>query len=159
MKIDVVPWRFFKKISYSHQEREILDRCRVISILDSDGPFGRSPFSPDMRLSPHLLTLRFDDYADSGLADSMGAELCGADDIRRMVKFVKDDGLPLYVHCAAGVSRSGAVGVAFDEHFNLRLGNEADHAYFLERNPGLNPNPLVLSLLREALEKTLADDL
>lgn len=157
MKIDVVSWNFFRKISHTSREREILDECRVISILDSGGPFARSPFSPDVRRSPHLLTLRFDDYADGAEAIHDGATLCGKADIRKIVSFVRDDGLPLYVHCAAGMSRSGAVGIAMDEHFNLRTGNQADHAYFVERNPGLHPNPLVFRLLRDALGASLTE--
>ena len=71
-----------------------------------------------------------------------------------IVRFVRDDGLPLLVQCTAGVSRSGAIGVAFDESFNVRARlNMQDHAYFLATNPQVRPNALVLRLMRETLSQ------
>ena len=61
MKIDVKPWSYFNKTSYSKKEQRYLNDCRVISILDSDGPFSISPFRSDVYMPFHLLTLRFDD--------------------------------------------------------------------------------------------------
>ncbi|MBP5673556.1 MAG: dual specificity protein phosphatase family protein [Victivallales bacterium] len=153
MKIDVKPWSYFNKTSYSKKEQRYLNDCRVISILDSDGPFSISPFRSDVYMPFHLLTLRFDDYDDSVEKLPEGAVPCTEDDVEKIVSFVQDDGLPLIVHCSDGISRSGAVAAALDQHFNEFMVEPKDHAYFLKRNRGLRPNKLVLKLLKEALEQ------
>lgn len=56
------------------------------------------------------------------------------------------------MQCTAGISRSGAIGVAFEEFFNIRDNrNQADHGYFVAHNPQVRPNPLVLRIMREEL--------
>ena len=51
------------------------------------------------------------------------------------------------IHCAAGISRSGAVGTFIcdytDSNFNL----------FIQDNPQIHPNVLVLNLLKKAVMK------
>ena len=53
----------------------------------------------------------------------------------------------LIVHCAAGVSRSGAVGRFVHEYF------QGDEKEFRLRNPHIHPNGRVLSMLRQAAQE------
>jgi len=47
------------------------------------------------------------------------------------------------VHCAAGISRSGAVGTFINDYFG------GDYFEFKKQNPHIHPNGLVLRLLKE----------
>lgn len=152
MKIDVVDRRFLKRKSRD-EWLALLAGCRVISIRSSDGEDSTFPVPPGVRPHDNLLCLTFDD--STGFDDWPGRKLpvlFGADEAKRIADFVRDDSLPLVVQCTAGISRSGAIGAAFDEFFNVRGGrNMPDHAYFLATNPQIRPNVLVLHLMREAL--------
>lgn len=53
------------------------------------------------------------------------------------------------VHCAAGISRSGAVGTFVNDYFN------GDYLEFKKRNPYIHPNITVLDKLHEAQGKNL----
>jgi len=52
----------------------------------------------------------------------------------------------LFVHCDAGISRSGAIGTFARQLFNL------DIEKFLKRNPQIQPNEYVLKLLHAELD-------
>lgn len=152
MKIDVVDRRFLKR-KPRDKWLEMLAESRVISIRSSYGDDATFPVPPGVRPNANLLCLTFDD--STGFDDWPGYDLPLLFDetmAARIVGFVRDDSLPLVVQCTAGISRSGAIGVAFDEFFNLREGrNPADHAYFVAQNPHVRPNALVMRLMREAL--------
>ncbi len=49
----------------------------------------------------------------------------------------------MIVHCAAGVSRSGAVGLFVRDYFSL------DYSEFKRQNPHIVPNLWVSKVLRE----------
>jgi hypothetical protein len=71
--------------------------------------------------------------------------------LRRQAEFVdrqRRAGLPVYVHCAAGISRSGLVVVAY---LMQRDGLTRDQAlaYVRARRPRVNPNPAFMALLLE----------
>ena len=51
------------------------------------------------------------------------------------------------VHCAAGISRSGAVGTFICDY------TDTDFNVFIQNNPQIHPNPLVLNLLKKAVLK------
>ncbi|MBR1835837.1 MAG: hypothetical protein IJ783_00980 [Kiritimatiellae bacterium] len=152
MKIDVVDRRFLKRKSRG-EWLALLSGCRVVSVRSSYGWDSAFPVPPGVRPHQNLLCLTFDDT--TGLDDWNEREMPVLFDSAKaaeIVRFVRDGSLPLVVQCTAGVSRSGAIGVAFDEFFNVRGGrNPADHAYFTARNPQVRPNALVLRLMREAL--------
>ena len=152
MKINVVDRGFLKRKSRD-EWLALVAGSRVISIRSSEGWDDSFPVPPGVRPNANLLCLTFDDI--TGLDDWDGRELPILFDpaaAARIADFVRDDTLPLVVQCTAGISRSGAIGVAFDEFFNVRGGrNPADHEYFLARNPQVRPNALVLRLMRETL--------
>ena len=66
------------------------------------------------------------------------------------LKTVKDDGkMEFYVHCDAGVSRSGAVGYLLNEYFNKFLKmNRIDNEAFRMNNSHIHPNPEVIRILK-----------
>jgi hypothetical protein len=71
--------------------------------------------------------------------------------LRRQVDFVTDQrkqGRVVYVHCRAGVSRSGMVVVAYEMAKN-GWGFDEALRYVQSRRPVVSPNPLFRSLLRE----------
>lgn len=154
MKIDIVDRQFLKRKSRK-EWIELLDGCRVISIRSSDGEDAIFPVPAGVRPHDNLLCLTFDD--STGLDDWPGHELpvlFSTDEARRIADFVRNDTLPLVVQCTAGISRSGAIGVALDEFYNLRDNrNMADHALFLALNAQIRPNPLVLRLMRDELSE------
>jgi hypothetical protein len=71
--------------------------------------------------------------------------------LREMVNFVDEQrrtGKTVYVHCAAGVSRSGMVVVAYEMQKHGWTRDEA-LAFVGERRPCTNPNPAFRELLLE----------
>lgn len=158
MKIDVVNRDFLKRMS-KNEWLEMLAGTRVISIRSSDGWDDSFPVPKGVRPHDNLLCTAFDD--STGIDDWDGRELpilFDAGHAEKIVQLVRDDSMPLVVQCTAGISRSGAIGVALDEFFNLRGNrNLADHEYFVAKNPQVRPNALVLRLMREALAKTLSE--
>lgn len=155
MKINVVDRQFLKRKSKG-EWLELLAGSRVISIRSSDGDDGTFPVPPGVRPNDNLLCLTFDDCTnwDEAWREHEMPKLFNAEIALRVIRFVHDDSLPLVVQCTAGISRSGAIGLAFDEFFNLRGNrNPADHDDFVARNPQIRPNALVLRIMREELSK------
>lgn len=52
-----------------------------------------------------------------------------------------------YVHCSAGISRSGAVGTFVNDYYG------GDYYQFKKRHPHIHPNGLVLALLKREERK------
>ena len=149
MKINVVPRSYFEKRRGTLEETEILATHRVISIQTSNGYDHTPPFSPESLSSPNLLCLVFDD-----IVDDSGRQF-NENDAKAILDFVCDDSLPVFVHCTAGIARSGAVGEVLDWYYNCwKAQNDADHQYFLRENPQVMPNSTVRRLLmRELYER------
>ena len=154
MKIRVLPRAFFEKIKGTPDEVELLDSCKIISINSSWGWDSDPPFSPELRGHEHLLILKFDDIAnepetpeDLGRLVMFSPEMAGQ--IRR---FVDDGGMSLLVHCAAGISRSGAVGEVLNWYFNRYLtDSKTDYDDFIQNNRQILPNPIVRRIMMKVL--------
>ena len=154
MKIRVLPRAFFEKIKGTPDEIELLDNSKIISINSSWGWDSEPPFSPALRGHAHLLVLNFDDIAnepetpeDLGRAVMFSPEMA-----ERIMRFVDDGGMPLFVHCAAGISRSGAVGELLNWYFNRYLtDNKADYDDFIQNNRQILPNPIVRRIMIKVL--------
>lgn len=129
----------------------------IISIF-SNGDV--SPF-PDRF---NILRLNFDDVSERDISvgwnifDSASKDNIFFDEehAKQIVDFIADitdtPQKTFYVHCDAGVSRSGAVGYLLNEYFNKFLSNnEEDYKFFQIHNSHVMPNPLVVSLLKLAL--------
>ena len=154
MKIRVLPRAFFEKIKGTPDEIELLDRCKIISINSSWGWDSEPPFSPALRGHRHLLALNFDDVAPKPerLEDLGRLVMFSTEMAERIMRFVNDGGMPLLVHCAAGISRSGAVGEMLNWYFNRYLtDNKADYDDFVQNNRQIIPNPIVRRIMMKVL--------
>jgi predicted protein tyrosine phosphatase len=101
--------------------------------------------------SQHVCHLLFDDVTDY-FKDCPNVNLfCEehADKIFNFVKQIPDNNKnTIYVNCAAGISRSGAVGYVINLYFNKFLNdNVEDYKFFEKINTQIQPNPYVKSLL------------
>lgn len=102
----------------------------------------------------NILKLEFDDVTDemygwSGFADStIFFNENHAKAIHEFIKHISaNDKRPIFVHCDAGVSRSGAVGYILNEWFNKYLtSNYTDAEAFKETNNHILPNPTVVRM-------------
>ncbi len=104
---------------------------------------------------------RADPYeAESCLSDPIpdGHKSPGIDWLRRMVEFVharRREGMTTYIHCNAGVSRSGLVITAYVMHQRHWTRDRA-LAFVRAKRPQLQPNPTFMQLLTE-WEEVLKD--
>ena len=122
---------------------DILDRHRIISV---SSPGELSPFE-DVE-HPNLLKLYFDDVeVQSRSRLHPGYEMFSQEDAKKVIGFLKGCDQNLIVHCHAGVSRSGAIGLFAAEYLN------ADLDYFYRMNPQIWPNQRVLRLLKQCARR------
>ena len=100
----------------------------------------------------NVLKLCFD---DTTVADPDKSLILFDEDMaRRIAAFAKriDATRELFINCAAGISRSGAVGEVLNDYFNRYLeNNETDNEYFKIHNRQICGNPLVRRVLRNIL--------
>ena len=140
MNIRIYARTFFENKIGTTEEENLLNKCRIISINDVSIHPEPPPFRRRFLVHPNLLVLFFDDVE---------MEIPGAFSIeqaRQIVRFVREKGeYPLLIHCTAGISRSGAVGLAIAEQCGCV-------EVFLRDNPDIMPNQLVLRKLRQAFE-------
>ena len=151
MKIFVVPRNYIEK----QIEKDInwINEKWIISIFSSQYP-AYSPISIDRY---NVLKLQFDDITEHEIGsrevekyDLIFFNQNHAKQIYQFIKNINDDeNKPFYIHCDAGVSRSGAVGYMLNEWFNkfVKL-NRIDNESFAMNNPYIMPNPLVVRLLK-----------
>lgn len=100
----------------------------------------------------NVLKLCFDDTTTADLDKTL--ILFDEDIAHRIAAFVRhiDTTRELFVNCAAGISRSGAVGEVLNDYFNRYLeNNETDNEYFKAHNRQICGNPLVRRILRNVL--------
>ena len=138
MNIKIYARTFFENKIGTAEEKRLLDECRIISINDVSIHPEPPPFSKRFLRHPNLLVLFFDDVETEG-ANAFTIKMA-----RQIVSFVHETGdRQLLIHCTAGISRSGAVGLAIAE----QCGCEEE---FRRENPDIMPNHLVLRKLRQA---------
>ncbi|MBS1368499.1 MAG: hypothetical protein HPZ91_00965 [Lentisphaeria bacterium] len=150
MRVNVVPRTYFEMHRGSPVEEACFERCSIISI-NAPSAGEEPPFSPEFLNAPNLLVLYFDDVADPVREKGI---FMTPEDGDAIVGFIRrlDRSRQLYVHCTAGISRSGAVGEMLDWYFNCCLESHCeDHAMFLRRHPCLIPNRWVSRVLHEKL--------
>ena len=148
MKIFVVSRQYIKK-EIEKNQNWILGKW-IISIY-SEGSY--SPISDRF----NVLKLNFDDISERDMNTNIHDEIFFNENLAKEIhEFInnisKNDTNPIYVHCDAGVSRSGAVGYILNEYFNKFLtNNENDYKAFNVNNSHIMPNPLVVRLLKREL--------
>ena len=148
MQINVKARTFFEASQGSWQERCFFRTSRIISINNVSFPAEPPPFSDEFLHAENLLVLYFDDV-DEGQPHAMTPEQA-----KQIVDFVSsEDKRSIFVHCAAGISRSGAVGEVLNWYFNRFLeDNQGDYRWFQIMHRDLVPNGHVQKLLLNALQ-------
>lgn len=115
---------------------------------------GGAPYIPK-HLLPYALHLDFHDIdepficvdkPDPAQGSYHGMSIDQAKEVVAFAERHRDAGLTI-VHCAAGVSRSGAVGSFLSDYYGL------DYSEFKRINPQVIPNVYVSKLLRMAAQK------
>lgn len=105
----------------------------------------------------NVLKLNFDDISERDIDTDIHNEIFfnekHAKEIHEFITSINDDCKKLfYIHCDAGISRSGAVGYILNEYFNKYLiDNKEDYKFFEMNNSQIMPNPLVVRLLKKEL--------
>ena len=135
--------------------KEFAKKNYFISIYSSEidygwGMNGEPKLSPLPNL-PNVCKLCFDDVTEKDKEQNViHFNKEHAQKIMEFLKTVKDDGkMEFYVHCDAGVSRSGAVGYLLNEYFNKFLKmNRIDNEAFRMNNSHIMPNPEVMRILK-----------
>ena len=144
MNIRTYARTFFENKIGTAEEERVLNECRIISINDASIHPEPPPFSRRYLKHPNLLVLFFDDV------ETEGPTSFSSDMARHIVRFVQEsDERPLLIHCTAGISRSGAVGLAIAEQCGCV-------EVFRRENPDIMPNQLVLRELRQAFRASPA---
>ena len=140
MNIRIYARTFFENKKGTCEERKLLNECRIISINDVSLHPEPPPFGRRYLEHPNLLVLFFDDV------ETERPSAFSIEQARQIVRFVQENcDLPFLIHCTAGISRSGAVGLAIAEQCGCV-------EVFLRDNPDIMPNQLVLRELRQAFK-------
>ena len=128
---------------YDNNIKEEISSC-MISIIDTEAGAPEPHFQQDHK---NVKVVRFDDV-EMDFEYEVGSQLrkahaCTKTQAQEIYDFIKEnEGKDLYiVHCAAGISRSGAVGTFINDFY------KGDRDKFIRQNPYIHPNGLVLSLL------------
>lgn len=149
MKVRVMPKNHFDKllprINVFDQTVEEKD-CAFISIIGS-GQDEKSYFEQD---HPNVLRLRFDDITSEEKIKMVkeghhkGVLFC-KEDADKVIDFVErnKDKSECFVHCAAGISRSGAIGTFINDVCQYETFEQ-----FARSNSQIAPNFYILANLR-----------
>ena len=131
---------------------ERIDYAAFISIISPNNPIEKHYFEKD---TSNVLNLEFDD-ADEELEkiykNTMSpVHLFSIEDANKIIDFVESNiGMVFYIHCTAGVSRSGAVG------WFIRQITNSNFEDFCKQNPQICPNGYVLKVLNEVYSKRMS---
>jgi predicted protein tyrosine phosphatase len=101
------------------------------------------------KLPSNVIALQFDDIIPGDpVCNLPGYVLFNDNHAIELAKFIRDneDKSQWIIHCKAGISRSGAVGVVINDYFEL------DYFRFKANNPIVQPNSHIVGLLRKALK-------
>lgn len=128
----------------------------IISIFSSGDASSENDFSP-LPDRFNILKLQFDDVTEKEkgvVSDNfIFFNENHAKQIHDFIKGISPDSKKMFfVHCDAGVSRSGAVGFILNEYFNKFISdNKIDNESFFMNNDHILPNPLVVRLLKNEI--------
>lgn len=119
----------------------------LISINDTRG----TPEVPYFKYQhQNVLTIFFDDVEEDIEHGKYGKiEAFSYGHAKQILHFVQANAhrKKCLVHCAAGISRSGAVGTFINDYFR------ADYADFKKRNPHIHPNGHILAMLNRVVRE------
>lgn len=132
------------------KDPKIINEYNIISIYSR---YCESPIKEDRY---NILKLEFDDITERELQQYPERyKLFSENDARRIKDFTDsrlDPEKKLIVHCDAGISRSGAVGLCLNDYLNNYIESHYRHlAAFLRDNPYIVPNPYISRVLNKVL--------
>ena len=96
----------------------------------------------------NVLNLEFDDASD----EEKELVLFTEEQAEKIFKFAEENKSveTLYVHCLAGRSRSGAIGLVMNDYYG-----EETYMQFINNNPYITPNYFIVALLRRIYNKII----
>lgn len=146
MIVQILPKLYFQKLLKGIEDKgnkiENLEKSFFISIMDPEFP---DPLYPDA--TNYKTIWCWDIEEDIGNYKAITQE-----QIQELYDFIyqNKDKKTCYVHCSAGISRSGAVGTFINDLFG------EPYFEFKKRNPYIHPNGRILRLLHR-LERNRGD--
>ncbi len=164
MKIRVLSKSTIRRI-FANAEAcsELISRASFISINNGanagdDDDSMLCPIPEEFRKTHPVLILNFDDsIPEESHCSPPARRPFTRDDAVRIKAFAEEAAVrrdALIIHCQAGISRSGAVGVTLNDYFNRFLeDNPEDWLWFFECGceNALSPNPHVRAILLKVL--------
>jgi len=127
------------------------ERFNFISIFSSKD---LSPL-PEQK---NILKLEIDDITDGDIpqfhSDGSPLILFNGEHAEKVISFIHniDRQKTLVVHCDAGISRSGAVGLQLNKYCNSIFEHHPrDYESFFNDNPDIMPNPTIVDVLAEKI--------
>lgn len=139
--IRALPKRLFDEWCVSIIE-QTTDSC-FISILDVDNEFTDYKITTDNFLQVRMWDIEKDSFVNGKLKREKPSDK----ELQKIVHFINKhrDKENFYIHCSAGISRSGAIAAfLFDKFRDL-----VDKEEFLRVNPNIQPNLYVLNKLKQ----------
>lgn len=152
MKIRVVPQCYYRNFKWQESSVSVFDEpesafWQVHNFITIRHATEKNPFCAIPAEGKNILRLQFDDATENPNGDLTLFSVEMAHQIKDFIAGV-DQSKELFVNCAAGISRSGAVGDVLNEYFNRYLEfNAVDDYYFKQYNRQIMPNPLIRRLL------------
>jgi len=123
---------------------EQFDRVALISISDTSGLWSGHYFSFE---HDNVINFDFDDVSNRLEKSPINKNECYPmtedDEVKNFNFIKKHSGRNFIIHCAAGISRSGAVGQFITDYLEL------DQMDFRQKNPNILPNGHISRLLNK----------
>jgi hypothetical protein len=104
--------------------------------------------------SQNYLNLWFDDITEKETKFVINDILFTEEHAKQIIEFCENnsDKRHLYVHCTAGISRSGAVGLFINDNWGTN-----SYESFMRNHPWIHPNPYVSRILNQIFKGTPND--
>ena len=140
---------FLDQNQISEQNIEKIKNIKIISILDTSGTYSIPFFQQD---HSNVITLKFDDITEDGNPSptnlSKTTKAFDQQHAIKIIKFVHQKNFKqtesLIIHCAAGISRSGTIGMFIND-----LLKSESYPEFMKRNPRTFVNYHILNILKK----------
>jgi predicted protein tyrosine phosphatase len=147
MKIFIMSKRQFNEmIFHNHITLDNIENFTTSFFISIDGTIGEKYPACFNENKENLLCLKFDDVGfEADIGHGLIAKPMSHEQGKQLYDFImkhKDRKL-CYVHCGAGISRSGAVGSFVQEI------SDTNYEEFKRMNRHIAPNPYVLSILHK----------
>ena len=152
MKVRVLSYNDFKQVlgasTINDKTVKNFEDTIFISILDTGtGWFSKRQFKEDHK---NVLTLKFDDVTvdgESSPTNHFNTQAFTEKNAESIVTFLENNKNASFcmIHCAAGISRSGAIGQFINDYFR------GDYNEFRQMNPRTIPNQMIIRKLNKLM--------